>query len=236
VELLNAVRILWRRRMVLLAGVVLTAAVTALLAHGGGTGAAPTGAAIARVLVDRPHSLIVNTDPDGADTAQIRAELLADLTAGSDAARTIARNAGVSPAELVVNGPHVAATVLGSPLSERAAAGATALARPYFVGVNVAVAAPLVTIDTKAPDVAGAVRLANAAVTTLTALASTTEADGPSAVVIRPLGRPQATAVPAPGASKKLALAAGVLLFGAWVFATLAVRRLPRLPRRRLAT
>lgn len=229
-ELLTIAVRLWRRRTLVLAGCAVIALLTLAMAHRlpgmhPPAGTPATGAGLGRVLVDRPRSLIGDVDPDGVDTAQFRAQLIADLMAGRQARRMVAQAAGLRESQLLINGPHVAAVVVGSPLSASAAEVATGTPASYVLGVNVAVDAPIVTLDTHTPDRASAARLVQAAVLTLRRLAATSEAQGPSAVVIDQLGPPRAVTIPGGGHSGKMALALGVVLMGAWCLAVLVIDR-----------
>jgi hypothetical protein len=230
-ELVSLVRTLLRRRKLLLLGVVLAAAVAALLVvHARAAPPTPAaGAAIVRVLVDRPHSLITDSDSDGADTALVRAHVIADQLATDDARMTIARHAAVPAAQLLVKGPHVGAVTVGSPLSVDGAEVATALPATDLVSVEVALQSPILTIQTWAPTTAAARALADSSLVALHGLAATTAAQGPGAVVISQLG-PAAT-VEIPGSSSthlKKAVGGAVVFLALWCFALLSLDSIRR--------
>src|SRR3954464_12220890 len=88
-ELVPVVRLLWRRRLPLAAG-LLVAAVLAFV--GGRTSAPSSGVASTRVSLDTPKSMLVDTTPAGATTLAWRAALLPHL--GARRARGPARGSG----------------------------------------------------------------------------------------------------------------------------------------------
>jgi hypothetical protein len=121
------------------------------------------GVAAARVLVDTPTSDLVHVAPKGSDTLAGRATLLANLMVDGVVEEAIAKRAGLRPSELI----GLAGAAAADPTAPKPGP------RDYTLTTTVALdesgdQLPIIMIDTQAPDVEGAERLANAAVDGLT--------------------------------------------------------------------
>jgi hypothetical protein len=205
-------RLLWRRRIAVAIGAALA------IAAGFTLGRSPTpasGIAKTRVMVDTPQSQLAADAPRGVDTLYWRATLMGILL-GTDAARQqMANELHVPASQIATVDLELTAPAVPASLPNAATQAASVTSAPYVVRVYTDDVLPVVSIDTSAPDRAGAVRLASAAVHALQ--------DGSSAQstpAIQGLTVSQVSAIDAreiPGGSGKAKMAAvAVLLFVVW--------------------
>jgi hypothetical protein len=169
-ELLPILRALRRGRLLIGAGVV--AALLLGFVFGRPT---PTSSAVAhtRVALDTPHSQLVADDPAGADTLPWRTSLLTHLMLTESTRNELARRIGVRPYEVAVVDAYLYAPKIAASMPTNAAKAAATTGAPYVLTVSLPKdSLPIISIDTAAPDRAGAVRLAHAAVDVLKAQAS----------------------------------------------------------------
>ena len=159
-ELLAIWRLLWRRRIVVAVGAVAAIALGVLVAQA--QQPSSTSVATTRVVLDTHKSQLVDVAPDGADSLQWRAALLADVMMGSSMTRAIAREAGIEHESLKVIEPLMAIAELETPLAQNALAAAGA-PEPYVVTFEADPDLPFLMIYAAAPDRGSAVRLAEAA-------------------------------------------------------------------------
>lgn len=204
--------VLWKRRIAVLAGMLVAIAVGVVgLQRGSATASAASS--LTKVLIDTPNSLVADAKARGAATIYTRARLLGALIAGDDARAEIARRAGLQPSELAIAGPGAAAPPdVITPLAEQA----IAVAKPtgvYLVSVEVTPELPIVSIDANAPSRDEAVRLGRAAVETLSSVARS--APGGGGMAIEQLGRPLIATKEA-AQSKTKAVGGALMLFVAW--------------------
>lgn len=212
VGLVGLLHVLWRRRIAVAIGVLLTVGVVAL-ALGRGSGAA-SATSMNRVLIDTPSSLVADARARGATTIYTRARLIANLIATDEARTSIAARAGVDRAELAVAAPGSGAPPeVITPLAEQAIEVARPRA-PYLVSVEVAPELPILSIAASAPTRAEAEKLGEATIAALPGIARAAPGGG-SAVAIEPQGEPEVTLQPAPQGRAKLLIGA-VLLLLAW--------------------
>jgi hypothetical protein len=224
-------RVLWRRRIAVLVGLLAAIAVGVVGIKSKGP---PTAAASAqsKVLVDTPRSLVATAQAPGGLTIYPRARVIADLMATEPAKAEIARRAGIEPAELAVLGPGAAAPPLViTAIAEQASEVARPIA-PYLVSVEVTPGLPILSITASGADLDTAVELGKAAVATLPAVAHAAPGGGDS-VRVETLG-PPSIAIKTSGGRKTIALAA-LFLFGVWCFGVVALDRPLRRRRRRRA-
>jgi hypothetical protein len=233
-ELAETLRILWSRKLVCVAIV--------LLAGGASAGAGvlarstPTGAATAQILVDSPQSALADLVQSTAPLTT-RASLFAQVMASQAVLEEIARSAGVPVGELTAQGPYSGA---GQPLdvvTPAEARGAQLLAERTRYRLTFVAQAnePVVTASVQGPTVAGALRIADAVFPGLTRYVSELQrqdATRPARrVTIRQLGPPQGGTVNSSSRLTLMALAAlGVLGLG--VLALLGVEGLRSQARR----
>lgn len=205
-------RLLWRRRIGLGIGVIV--AVAAAVAFGRSP-VPPSGIANTRVLIDTSRSELLANAPRGLDSLYWRATLLA-MRVGTDQARQqMAREIHISADQIAVTDLELTAPANPASLPVAATQAATATPEQYVLQVYTDDVLPIVSIDTSAPDRAGAARLAQAAVHALQAGApprNTSLLQGLSVQQVSPI---DAREIPGgPGHIKMAAIA--VVVFGLW--------------------
>jgi hypothetical protein len=183
------------------------------------------GIASATALVDTPRSQVVDlggkddTTSEGG-TLPSRASLLANLMASSPLKEEIARRAGVAPDKLVAVAPSgVGVPAPTTPL----VSGATVTAddpQANVLTTNVLSSAgqlPIIVVNTQAPDVAVAARLANGAIASLTdylgTVAATDRVPSDRRLVVKQLG-PASAATASRGPRRLFGLIAAIFVFG----------------------
>jgi hypothetical protein len=133
-----------------------------------------THGAQARVLLDAPEEPpTVDLDSGVAETLALRAGLLGDLMASEAVRATIAARAGIDGDELAVVPPSAGPPSLPVPLAVAASDAARLTSEPYALRVAADPAVPIVRFAVDAPDVAGARRVAQAAVESYETLVAT---------------------------------------------------------------
>lgn len=162
-DLIPILRELWRRRLVV--------ALIALVALGVGwvVGFKPSfppesrsytiGVASARILVDTPQSQVVEVAPKGSETLGSRASVLANLMVDGELKDAIARRAGMDPKQLIAQTQASGGPQVVTPLGPRDRSLTTAV----LVNSDLA-QLPIIKIETQAPTVGEAAKLADAAV------------------------------------------------------------------------
>jgi hypothetical protein len=212
-ELVALLRALWRRRIIVLAG-ILVAVGAGYLATQGAT--SRRGVASLRVIVDTPKSQIVEIAPEGADTLAWRASLLGDLMASDTLREAIARRMSVPPGDLAVTAPYLSVPEVPNPLARRALDAAAAPAQPYHVAIQSAAFLPIIGIDAEAPTRAQAAKLAKTAGLVLEGLAAQAASDKDlRQLEVREVGPVRSREV-LNGSRKFMAAAAGAIVFGLW--------------------
>ena len=173
-ELLPILRLIWRRRLLLGAGVIVSVA----LALGIG-GPPPSASALAwtRVNLDTPRSQLVDSAPRGADTLPWRASLLVHLMATDATQRQLAQRLRVRPDEVVVVDTALELPIVPASIPAAAAEAAQVTGAPYVLTVALTdPMLPTISIEAAAPDGAGAKRLAAAGVAILESESSLSDA------------------------------------------------------------
>jgi hypothetical protein len=173
-ELLPILRLIWRRRLLLGAGLVVSLA----LALGIG-GPPPSSSALAwtRVNLDTPTSQLVNAAPGGADTLPWRASLLVHLMATDATQRQLAQRLHVRPDEVVVDDTALKLPIVPASIPAAAAEAAQVTRAPYVLTIALTnPMLPTIAIEAAAPEGAGAKRLAAAGVAILESQASLSDA------------------------------------------------------------
>jgi hypothetical protein len=234
-ELLNVLKLLWRRRFVVGLG-----AVVAVLVGAAASGVLPirsaagesevAGEALARVLVDTPDPLAGTVQPTGADTIQRRTVLLADLMTSDRMKSTIAKRAGRRAGEVVVVELSDSEPTVPGELPERAATAATTVATErYVLDVRTDAAVPIISIGASAPDARSARILAEEAVDALRSV--TARPSGRKAgVEVQPLGVVRAREVAGDSDPRvRVGLAAATLVFAMWCGAVVVACGLARM-------
>jgi hypothetical protein len=180
------------------------------------------GVATTQILVDTPTSQVADVAPRGADSLGLRANLLASLMVDGAVKNDIAQQAGLRPGQL-------SGTTTASSTSAVVGGASSSAPQPSGPGVHLlntnilsdptGQQLPIIQVEVQAPDLAGAARLANAAITGLRTYLDSTAAQenipDSSRLHVDALGVPQ-PALADRGPSILLALLAfvGVLVIG----------------------
>jgi hypothetical protein len=227
-ELVAILRLLWRRRLLVIAAGLLALVIGVSMAYR--LGLPPqsrqyqVGIASVTALVDTPSSQVVDLGgATGSDVQTLsgRASLLASLMTSSPIKDEIAAKAGVAPDELIAIAPAsggaagAAATgeSIGSLSPNDPRASILKASIPQLESSQI----PIISVRTQAPDAASAARLANDSIAVLQAhlqsVAGTDKVPVARRVVVRQLG-PARSATVSKGAGKLLAIAVTIIVFG----------------------
>ncbi len=161
-ELLPILSILWRRRWLVVAGLVASLLVAYLLQSsptlGSGTAAAP-------VMLDTPRSDLASA-PVIDDTANLttRAALIAHSMVTDEVRDRLARSLGVPADRLALMDASFGDPVAPTTLPLTAAEAAMAAPEPYLLQVRVDGVTPMIWLNARAPSPGDAARLVDAAV------------------------------------------------------------------------
>lgn len=195
-ELVAILRELWRLRV--LAACVLVVAVIAGLSVSYhlpslSKRSLSYGAASTEVLVDAPSASLTSTTQDIGQLS-LRAAVLARFMTSEAVSEGIARGAGVSGAQVTMQGPvdPNAPESATQPMAEQRSSQVSAEARRYRVLVQAQAGLPIVTIYAQAPDARSAEKLANSSVraldNALTTLGQGSTTPAPDRLRIQQLG------------------------------------------------
>jgi hypothetical protein len=171
-EIVPVLRLMWRRRFPLAAGVL---AAVAILVTLGGTKLVTSTSAVAwtRVALDTPKSQLVDASPSGAGTLAWRTSLLSHLMATEASTQDLAKRLGVKTDQVAVVDPTLAVPLIPTDMATAAAQAASSVVTPYVLTVSVPDALlPVISVEAAAPDQTRAKRLADAAVAVLESQAS----------------------------------------------------------------
>jgi len=170
-ELVSVLRVLARRPLLVLLGIV-AAAVGGFVATGVisvGPFGTPTRHSIvahSQIHIDTPKSHVIDLE---ANTSAIGTQtvMLADRLPKRDLQAAIARTAGIAPARLAVLSTDAEQPAWVSPLATRAAELAATTERAYVLRVTAVSDFPVITVEAAGPDRATVARLARAPTTVL---------------------------------------------------------------------
>lgn len=246
--LVNALRELWSRRLLVVGAGLLALVVFAVVAY---DVSSPTsldsrryevGVASASALVDTPSSQLVDLGLKkgiDASTLPTRAALLASLMVNSPLKERIAIAARVDPRMLIVSAPAedgAATPVRSAPVPEASISPSDPKANILRTSVPNLPSGqlPVITVATQAPTAATAARLADESIAVLRRSLRAAADDGAQRVpdrrrlVLRPLGQAR-SATETRGPGFLLAIVAGLctfvlaccaILFGTWLIRT----------------
>jgi hypothetical protein len=164
-DIVSILRELWRMRLAVICAFLIALLVGLMVPYrpsfpdGLKSRQYAVGVATVRLLVDTPASQVIEVAPKGSETLGVRANLLANLIVDGVVKNAIARRAGVPPAAVVAVTASAAAKAPGHAGSPRGYSLTTSVPTNTD-GEQL----PIIQIDTQAPDVAGAAKLADAAV------------------------------------------------------------------------
>jgi hypothetical protein len=212
-ELVAFLQVLRRHRILVVLGALLAIGIALTMAMG-----KPSrfGVASARVVLDTKESQLLNADTPGADTLVFRAAMLADMVTGPPWTTGIARDMRIPADQLLVVAPHLTVPETATPLTDLASEAAAETPEPYVVSVRFEDALPIISIDSRAPDRAGAARLAQAAARALQAAAvAPPGAVDPHHLVAETIAPAKAKEVIS-GRRRTAAVAVSAVLFGLW--------------------
>ena len=232
-ETVTILRELWRRRF--LVGLVALASILVGLALSYQFNLPPesrkydVGVANTRVLVDTPTSQVVEVAPKGSETLGPRANLIANLMVEGEVKASIARRAGLRPKKLVA--ASEAAIESGTVSSKTLKDPNVNLLTTRVVANPTGDQLPIIDVDAQAPTVAGAERLANAAVNGLRdyldSKAAAEDASDSRRLIVTALGAPQAR-LAVRGPSRVIAFGAALFLLIGGCAAIVATSALAR--------
>jgi hypothetical protein len=211
-EVVALLRLLWRLRLAVALGLLLSVGVAH---HILGTTPTHVGVASLRVVLDTPTSQTVQDSPVGMTTLEWRTGLFADVMAEDQPRARIAERMGVPADQVVVTAPYMSVPAAVVPLPKAALESATSIAAPYQLAIQQVALMPIIGIDARAPTRAQAARLAQAAAAELNDLADRPWSDASEPFVAEPVGPPKAKDV-ASSPGRVMAVMAGVIAFLMW--------------------
>jgi capsular polysaccharide biosynthesis protein len=226
VEILSVMR---RRKFLVLLVVLAAGAVAVAVKMKAAT--VPTGSATVQLLVDSPQSALGDLQQDPTPLATRASEFAQLMTSGS-VLTSIAKTAGVSPADITAQGPYSgAAEVLDTPTPSEARGVQLVAEKPrYRVTFVAQTDIPIITASVQAPTVDAAAKVAQAIYPGMKAWLDGLQANGDvplgKRVTIRELGDVQVGQVNA-NSSTMLAGVAGfaVALLGLLLVVTIRRQR-----------
>jgi hypothetical protein len=231
-EIVAILRALWRRRLLVVAGFVLSA----LVVIGAGKAPVTTSAdAHTQILVDTHRSALIYPAPLGVETTPWRGQIETDLQLTAPEVERIANGAKVPVDQLSVYDPFLAAPLTAASLPRHAslsANGAVAGA-PYQLALSMDPQFPIIHVEATAPDRSGAVRVATAAASIIERDSSSLENKDLQGLSFTPVDQMRVK-VTRSGGSRLMAIAMGLLLLSVWMGAIALVqvaldhRRRPR--------
>lgn len=191
-ELMSVLRVLARRRVLVLLGIVAAAvggfAATGAISFGPfGSPKRHSSVAHAQMQIDTPKSQIVDLE---ANTSAIGTQtvMLADRLPKADVLAAIARTAGIAPSRLAVLPTDAAQPAWVSPLATRAAEMASTTERAYVLKVTATGDFPVITVEAAGPRRATVARLARAPTTVLQRMTADGAANPQRRLSVRALG------------------------------------------------
>ena len=205
-EVIAFVRILRRRRIAIAIGAVLAVAVGITV---GKSPVPNSGLAKTEVIVDTAQSQLTASDPPGAGTLSWRATVMGMLLRSDQAVAQIARETNVPPGQVGVTDLELTSPVTVAPLPAAAVPTANNPA-PYQLTVHTDDILPIIWVQAKAPDRAGAARLAQAAVHALQAGISPKTTNQLQGLKVQQVSPIVAREIPGGPGRRKMALIAGV--------------------------
>jgi hypothetical protein len=218
-ELVSVLNLLWARRIAVGLGV--------LVAIGAGVVAKPTrrsatGSAVtAALLVDATKSALVTVSPAQdvgavADPLPLRAAFLAEVMATDQFQKLLSNQAHVRADQLDVVPPSSSTAPTDSLITQKAATLAANAPGPYVLHLVADEQTPLISIETEAPDTAGAVRLAAASMNILKSSLASQQAGGGPPVVVRTVASPTKVALVSRAPHRAVAVVVSIVVFALW--------------------
>ena len=223
-ELARAIRQLWKKRLLVVLGVLVAAGAAWFSVHGKSL---QYSAASTQALVDSESSVLGNVS-QSSEALSARAQLYANFMASPAILEDIGQRVGLAGGQLYAAGPVDAQEprVEQEPTDLKRNVQITGESKPYKLNYEAQGNLPTITIYSQAPTTQMAVALANAAVVGLQDYVSKLESNvaPQKRIVIRQLG-PASGAVVDSGISKTLAGLVFVAVFLLWCVLLLYVSR-----------
>jgi hypothetical protein len=235
VEAVKILRQLWRRRLLVVVGLVLAQIVGITIGFKVNLGIPPkfesrqytVGVAAAELLVDSPSSQVIDLGGGHVRTdvgvLTTRARLLASIMATSPLKDRIARAAAIDPRMFVADAPSLGPTQKPSTV-EVAQASPRGNAMTVYYNETL----PIITADAQAATEDVAARIASSAIKELsrylTSVGAKDRVPDARRLVVKPLG-PARHATVKRGPSRLIVAVAVLLLFGAWCAGIILVTR-----------
>lgn len=231
-ELLSPLRLLARRRLALVLGALVAAAVG--VAAGGylpvGPLASPerrSAIATAEIQIDTRRPLAVDLRATGA-TIGDQSVMLGQRLAADDTRALIARRAGVPPRDLAVLSSRTEIAGRASPVARAAVDAASSVQSRFRLTISSPSEAPIISVAAAAPDRRTARRLAGAAADALElVIAAPTTVK--KRLVVKPLAPPRTEAVVTGGPKPLLGVLAALLGFVGWCWCAVVAGGVARL-------
>jgi hypothetical protein len=225
-ELLSALRLLWRRRTLVGVGALVALGGGLLVVQGVGPAASArpdaTFVASARMLLDTPDSQLVTVSPRSAETLAVRAALFADLLSSEPLREDIARRAGLRAGQLDVFGPstRVVPTV-STPLVVKAGERSEVTRARHVVRLYADGLSPMISIEASAPEAGRAERLVDAATGALGSQVAPPGTGAAHGFVLEPIASRNPVEIVGGSRRRVLAVAGSAAVFVLWCGAIL---------------
>jgi hypothetical protein len=234
-ELVNALRVLARRRVLVALGVLIACAIGA--AASGYLAVGPLASPELRSAIATAEVQVDTARPLGADvrasaaTIDEQAIMLAERLAADDTRTLIAQRAGVPVADLTVVSTRTAIVGRQSAVARAAVDAASSTTSRYRLTLSAPTGAPIISVVAAAPDRATAARLAAAAAPAVGKVI----ADAPDSIrqrlQVEQLAPPRTAIVASGGPTPLLGVLAALVAFVGWCWVVVVagglIRRAP---------
>lgn len=225
-ELLTPLRLLARRRVMLVFGLLLALAAGAAASGKLAVGplASPeqrSAIATAEIQVDNWRPLAADVRASSATIAE-QAIMLAERLTADDARRLIARRAGVPFDDLRVLSSRTAIVGRPSAVARAAVDAASSAQSRYRLTVSSTAEAPIISVLAAAPDRTSAARIAAASGAAVKQLVDEAGATAHRAVQVKRLAAPRTATVVSGGAKPLLGVIVAPIVFVAWCWFIIA--------------
>ena len=238
-ELLNPLRLLVRRRLVVAVGVLVAA--TMGVAAGGYLPVGPLGSPERRSAIATAEIQIDTVRPLAADlrasTATIadQSVMLGERLAADDTRTLIARQARVPLRELAVLSSRTAIVGRSSPVARGAVDAASSVQSAFRLTVSSWGDTPIISVEAAAPDRATAARLAAAAAPALQMVIDAAPETVKKRLEVKPLAAPRTGALVSGGPKPLLGVVAALFGFVGWCWCAVVASGVARLWRTGMA-
>jgi hypothetical protein len=221
-EVFPILSILWRRRWLVIVGFVAALAAAYVLHSAPNLG---NGTAAAQVMLDTPRSDLASSELDDTTNLATRAALVAHFMVTEEVRDRLARSLGVKGdrVALVDTSFRIPATETTLPLA--ASEAATTAPEPYLLQMRFDGVTPMISLEARAPDPAGAARLVDAAVKEIATRVPTGKGPEYKPFTIERISDTQVRQLVS-GQGRMMAVVAAGMLFGIWCLCLIVGTRL----------